>query len=116
LSGTLSVFHLRKDQDRRGGAHRKPNLLAWSKQLPPATQVVILDLGEIGQLNANAALELRARFSNQGRQPVIAGVSADQLHELNSNENGESLQQENICKDVELAIAQGLSLLNAKSS
>ncbi len=118
LPSALAVFHLRKDHDRKGRVHRMPNLLEWSERLPPAIRVIVLDLGEVTQLNANAVLELRAllaHFKEQGRQLIVAGMNA-QFREMQLSSEQELLPLENICLDLELAIARGLNLLASGGS
>jgi uncharacterized membrane protein YoaK (UPF0700 family)/anti-anti-sigma regulatory factor len=115
LPPRLAVFHLRKDHDRHGRVHRLPNLLQWSERLPAAVQVVILDLGEVTRLDANAAIELKtllARLEGQGRQLVIAGVN-EHFHLLHLAGADDLLNSDNVCSDLELAIARGLNLLDA---
>ncbi len=115
LPPALQVFRLQKDTDRHGRTHRMPNLLNWSERLASNTQVVVLDLGEVRQLDANAALELRAvlvQFASRGRQLVIAGVSQEQFRQLTSVGEGDLLSGGSLCPDLELAIARGLSFLH----
>lgn len=114
LPASLAVFHLRKDRDRHGHIHRMPNLLAWSDRIPPETRVVILDLGEVTRLDANAAEELRAlllRFSVQGRRLVISGMTGEQYEQLRRAGTGALLDPMSVCPDLELAVARGLNLL-----
>ncbi|HEX8524818.1 MAG TPA: DUF1275 family protein [Tepidisphaeraceae bacterium] len=118
LPESVAVFHLRKDHDREGRVHRMPNLLAWSDRLPRAARVVILDLGEVTQLDANAALELTAvvnRFEVQGRQLIIAGVNREQFHQINAS-GANTLQIENVCADLELAVAKGINLVEQQAN
>lgn len=113
LPSGLAVFHLQRDQDRRGRVHRMPNLLEWSARLPVAVRVIVLDLGEATQMNANAVMELRAlqeHFRQQGRRLIIAGERR-RLEEIQHSEAAETLPAESLCSDLELAIARGLNLL-----
>jgi hypothetical protein len=115
LPGALVVFHLRKDRGRQRGSHRMPNLLAWSDRLPETTRVAILDLGEVTEITANVAMELRAllsRFATQGRRLVIAGLNNEQFHQMRSAGAGDLLESADVCSDLELAVARGLNLLD----
>lgn len=110
----LLIFHVRRDKDHAGGVQRLPNLLAWSERLPVEAKVVILDLTDVTQLDANAAYELRAaldRFEQQGRRLVVAGVTRDQYEQLRKAGTGERLDPNSACPDLELAIARGMVLL-----
>lgn len=114
LPESLAVYHLRKDRERSGKLHRLPNLLAWAERLPARIQVVILDLDEATQIDANASLELRAvmqRFVATGRKLVISGVSGDRFREFKAAGAGDVLDASNVCSDLDLAIARGLALL-----
>jgi len=113
----LGVFHLNKDRARRGKVHRMPNLLAWIDRLEPTTRVVILDLDQVTQLDANAAMELRAalsRLARQGRKMVIAGLNGAQYEQLRRAGTGELLDPMSVCPDLELAVARGMNLLAEK--
>jgi uncharacterized membrane protein YoaK (UPF0700 family) len=113
LPEALAIFHLRKDHDRHGRVHRMPNLTAWADRLAAGTRVVILDLEEVKQLDFNAIMELRAllgRLRERGCGLIIAGTNT---YELGRREllGAGVLQAENMCPDLELAIARGMALL-----
>ncbi len=119
LPSSIAVYHLRKDKGRRGDNHRMPNLQAWFDRLPPGANVVILDLGAITQISANVAMELRtvlAQFAGQNRHLVIAGLNAGQFEQMRASGAGDLLESENVCADLELAIARGLNLLQVIGS
>lgn len=125
LPSGLAVFHLRKDRDRRGKVHRMPNLLAWSDRLPASIRVVILDLAEVTELDANAAMELHAvlaRLADRGRQLIVSGLTAerfDRIQSLGTDDSGklppEFLDLGNVCPDLDLAVARGINLLTPDS-
>lgn len=114
LPKALAIFHLRKSQGQTGRMHRMPDLLAWCERLPATTQVVILDLCEVTQIDPNAALELRSvlnRFHTQNRRLVVAGLSPEHYKQLRSVESSHHLEPADLCPDLDLAIARGLNLL-----
>lgn len=114
LPEALAVFHLRKDRARKGKTQRLPDLLRWCERLPLEKRVVILDLGEVTLLDANAALELRALMKQsaaRGRRLVISGMSGEQFRAMQQAGAGDVLDPSNVCPDMELAIARGLMLL-----
>ena len=116
LPPSLSIYHVRKDHDRQGRVHRLPNLLAWSDRLAATTKVVILDLAEVTELDANAAQELRAvleRFAAQERELILAGITRAQLARLNQSQTAELVSHQNVCADLELAMARGIGFLEA---
>lgn len=110
----MLIYHVRPDKGREKGTQRLPNLLSWSERLPDEAKVVILDLTDVTQLDANAAFELRAaldRLEAQGRRLVVAGVTRDQFEQLRKAGAGERLDPNSACPDLELAIARGMVLL-----
>jgi len=114
LPDAMAVFHLRKKKSQSDQVHRMPDLLAWADRLKASTQVVILDLGDVTQIDANSAMELRAvlnRFSAQGRRLVISGLTLQQFKQLREAGAGEKLEPADVCPDLELAIARGLNIL-----
>lgn len=119
----MQVFRLKRQRSRRAAlltshravhvTHRLPNLSAWADGLAPDVRVVVLDLSDITQLDADAAFELRtalARFAETGRSMVLAGVTPEQFAEL--KKAGSMIDPHAICPDVELAVARGLVILN----
>ncbi len=118
LPESIAVYHVRRDRDRKGKVHRLPDLLGWCERLPAKRRVVILDLGEVTELDANAALELRAlmkQSSARGRRVVIAGISGEQYRAMRQSGAGDALDPMNVCADLELAIARGLMLAESPS-
>lgn len=110
LSDAMAVFHLHL----RGHTLRMPDLQTWADKLPPTIQVVILDLSEALHLDANASLELGSiinYFAAQQRRLIIAGLNEDQISQLREAGLSRLLNPENVCPDLELAIARGMSLL-----
>jgi uncharacterized membrane protein YoaK (UPF0700 family) len=110
----MLIYHVRPDKGREKGTQRLPNLLSWSERLPDDAKVIILDLTDVTQLDANAAYDLRAaldRLEIQGRRLVVAGVTRDQFEQLRKAGAGERLDPNSACPDLELAIARGMALL-----
>lgn len=111
----IAVYHVRRGRSRRDKAHRMPDLHAWADRLPRTTRVVILDLSEASELDANAAGELRAvldHFAKQRRRLVLSGIDAEQFTRLRRMGLGNFLEPENVCPDLELAVARGMVLLD----
>ncbi|MFO0830687.1 MAG: DUF1275 family protein [Phycisphaerales bacterium] len=122
LDERLAVYHLVREEKHRGKhrspIHRMPNLTAWSDRLPSAARVIILDLAGVAHIDANSAMELRAVLATmraQGRRLLIAGLSPDHVRQLRDSGVGEVLEPRNVCPDLELAIAQGLLVLEGQA-
>jgi uncharacterized membrane protein YoaK (UPF0700 family) len=115
VPAALAVFHVRKEKDRSGEAHRMPNLLAWADRLPATVRVVVLDLGEKTTFDGNAVMELKAllnRFTALGRRLVIAGLSGESYLSIRRWGADEFLDPTNFCPDLELAIARAMVLVD----
>ena len=115
LPEEIALYHLRRDSRQSAATHRMPDLLAWSERLPPAARVVVLDLADVARLDANAALELRSlilRLSMQKRRLIISGINGEQYETLRRWGAGDTLDPSNVCPDLELAIARGISLMH----
>lgn len=115
IPAALAVYHLRKDKDRQGKVHRLPDLLRWCERLPAHKRVVVLDLGDVTELDDNAALELRALVQlsrARGRELVISGMNGAQYHAMVQAGAGDVLDPTIVCPDLELAIARGLMFLD----
>jgi hypothetical protein len=118
LDDRLAVFHLKRDKDRQGRVHRMPNLLVWAERLPAAAKVVILDLGDVRQLDANSALEICALLRltrRQGRELILSGLTSVQFEQLREAGAGDGLDYEHVCPDLELAVARGMNMLEEMS-
>lgn len=114
LPAGIAVYHLLKDKDHAGHVHRLPNLLRWCERLPMTTRVLVLDLGDLAVLDADAAWEFRALIKQargRGRHLLFSGMTGAQYNSLRAGGAGDVLDPNNVCPDLELAIARGLMLL-----
>jgi anti-anti-sigma regulatory factor len=110
----LAVYHLRRHTDRPKELHRLPDLLRWCERLPASERVVVLDLSEATTLDDNAALELRALIHQaraRGRKLIFAGMTGRQYRAIIEAGAGDTLDPQNVCPDLELAIARGINAL-----
>jgi len=113
LPPSMALYHLRKNVDRPDAAHRLPNLVAWSERLPETTRVVVLDLGSNTGLIDEAATQLRSlllRMRLQGRRMILAGLDVEQCRRL-QRAWGEDLKAEDVCPNLDLALAHGIVIL-----
>jgi uncharacterized membrane protein YoaK (UPF0700 family) len=113
LPEAIAVFHLRKGKGKADLAHRLPDLERWCERLPLSKRVVILDLGA-AELDADAASELRqliVQSKARDRVIILSGISGAQYNQLRREGAGDALDPSNVCPDIELAIARGLSIL-----
>ncbi len=119
LPREIALFHLRGGGAagaRKPGVHRLPNLVAWSEGLAREVRVVVLDLTDVTQLNADSAVELRAlmeRLRSERRGLVLAGLTHSQYTQLRDAGAGELLGPGRVHADLELALAAAVNLLPA---
>ncbi len=120
LPAGLAVYQARPDRHHRagkGGAgqQRLPDLVAWADRLPEGTRVAVLDLAAIERIDANSALVMRAaraRLAEREVELLLAGITVGQFDEICRAAPGEWLEAEDVCPDLELAIAKGMNLLD----
>jgi uncharacterized membrane protein YoaK (UPF0700 family)/anti-anti-sigma regulatory factor len=96
-------------------AHSAPHFQKWVERLPGHWRVVILALSPLTRLDSNAAEDLRgavANLSRDGRRLVLCGVSPVQYRLLRGHGVTSLIEPQNICSDLEFAIARGISLIN----
>ena len=86
----------------------------WVDRLPERWRVVILALTPLVRLSGNAAMELEAavdRLAAGGRKLILCGVVAKQYKELERSGLLEKIGAENVCPDLEFAVALGVEAL-----
>lgn len=111
LPPTLGIYRLAAHQ--HSGGLRAPNFQAWAEHLPERWKVVILAVTPLMQLDENALLNLEAamrHLDDDGRQLILCGVSTKQYKVLDRHRITDRIGAENICVDLEFAIARGIDL------
>jgi SulP family sulfate permease len=97
-------------------AARPPDFAAWVDRLPDRWRVVILALTPLVKLEDNALIDLdRAadRLHRAGRRLIICGITTIQYKSLDGAGIVDKLGAENVCPDLEFAVAQGVAILGA---
>jgi uncharacterized membrane protein YoaK (UPF0700 family) len=95
-------------------AHQAPNFQYWVNRLPRRWRVVILALSPLTRLDSNAAIDLKGaiqKLHSQSRRLILCGINAGQYKVLDRYQVIDVIEPENICPDMEFAIARGISLL-----
>ena len=107
--GLYRLTHHRSDR-----AHQPPDFHLWMEHLPEHWRVVILAISPLTFFNENSALGLRdvtERMHARGRELIISGITRTQYKVLVTNGLLDALEPENLCPDLEFAIARGIDLL-----
>jgi uncharacterized membrane protein YoaK (UPF0700 family) len=95
-------------------AARPPDFSAWADRLPPRWRVIILALTPLVKLTDNALLDLGAvhdRLRAHDRHLIVCGITPTQYRQLDAAGLVDRLGPENVCPDLEFAVAQGIALL-----
>ena len=90
----------------------------WAERIPQRWRVVILGLSPLIRFDSNSMLVLRSaieRLHGEGRRLILSGVTPRQFRLLIDGEIDKTLGAENICPDLEFAVARGIDLLQQTS-
>ncbi|HSU65452.1 MAG TPA: DUF1275 family protein [Tepidisphaeraceae bacterium] len=100
---------------KRGGKwHKPPDFEQWVDIMPHHWRVIVLSLSPLTRLDANSLLSLAAatrKLHDQHRRLVLAGVTPPQYRAIEHSEAGRLIESENLCPDLEFAIARGIELV-----
>jgi uncharacterized membrane protein YoaK (UPF0700 family) len=101
-----------------GALHRTryiaPYFANWVERLPRHWRVIILAIGPQTRFDANAFLDLEAAvrtLRNAHRRLIICGMSPPQYRALHKLGVTRVLDIEDICPDLEFAVARGIELV-----
>jgi len=99
-----------------GGWHKPPDFEQWVDIMPRHWQVVILSLSPLMRFNSNSLLNLGAaarKLRSRDRHLVLAGVTPVQYQAICATTTAEVIHEQNICPDLEFAIARGIDLVRS---
>ena len=105
----------RMTHDRRR-TFRAPNFSFWIDNLPGEKRVIILVIAPVMPFDANSIADLHravTKLEMNDRRLIIAGVTPAQYKRLAHEHLVERIGAENICPDLEFAIARGSDLVRA---
>jgi hypothetical protein len=116
LPPELGVYRL--THDRRMNV-RAPNFGPWIDRLPRKKQVIILVMSPVMRFSSNSILDLKAaveKLEESGRRLIIAGVNPVQYKVLAHEHVLDHVGAENVCPDIEFAIALGSELVRERQT
>jgi uncharacterized membrane protein YoaK (UPF0700 family)/anti-anti-sigma regulatory factor len=102
---------------KHGKQHKAPDFEHWVEIMPRHWRVIVLALSPLTRLNGNSLMNLAAaarKLRGDGRQLVLAGVTPPHYRAIEHSEAGRLLEPENLCPDLEFAIARGIELVRAR--
>jgi uncharacterized membrane protein YoaK (UPF0700 family) len=111
LPPELALYRLA--HDRRMNV-RAPNFGLWIERLPKRKQVIILVMSPVMKFSSNSILDLKAaveHLEESGRRLIIAGVNPAQYKVLAHEHVLDRVGPENVCPDIEFAIALGTEMV-----
>jgi MFS superfamily sulfate permease-like transporter len=112
LPAGLGIYRIGPHLQHR--AARPPDFSMWVDRLPERWRVVILALTPLVKITENALLDLHQaseRLQGSGRQLIICGITRAQYKLLDGAGIVDKVGAENVCPDLEFAVAQGIAVL-----
>jgi uncharacterized membrane protein YoaK (UPF0700 family) len=113
------VVLYRASYARGGAAHRAPDFQLWLDRVPERCRIVILAMSPLTRFNANAVLDLQAaieRLHCERKKLILAGVTPHQFKILDDLGATRTMDVNNICPDLEFAIARAIGILEEMRS
>jgi uncharacterized membrane protein YoaK (UPF0700 family)/anti-anti-sigma regulatory factor len=101
----------------KGQWHKAPDFEQWIEIMPRQWQVIILALSPLTRFDVNAMMNLAAatrKLHEQERRLVLAGVTPVQYRSIAESEAARVIDRDNLCPDLEFAIARGIDLVRAR--
>lgn len=114
LPASLGIYRL--SGSGRHTMERAPNFQAWAAIMPQRWRVIILALAPVLKMDDNAMMDLEQAVGNlgaQGRRLILCGITTPQYKALDHFGLIDKLGSENVCPDLEFAIARGIELTGA---
>jgi anti-anti-sigma regulatory factor len=93
--------------------HKAPDFAQWAEKIPAKWRVMILALSPLTHFNNNAILGLEVamkKLNDQGRRLILAGITPAQYRTLTDCGIARFMALENLCPDLEFAVARGIDL------
>ncbi|CAN5632642.1 hypothetical protein BH09PLA1_BH09PLA1_06370 [soil metagenome] len=109
LPAGVGIYRL--SHHRRNAVHRSPDFQAWADRLPRSWRVVILAISPLTHLDSDAVANLRAAIlslRDHGCGLILGGVTPAQFRTLRDANFFDTVQRENVCTDMEFAIARAI--------
>jgi uncharacterized membrane protein YoaK (UPF0700 family)/anti-anti-sigma regulatory factor len=112
LPPELSLYRLFCRDGR--SEHRAPNFQLWADRLPAQCRVLILAVSPLTRFDSNAVLDLEAavhKLHARDMKVILSGITPTQYRSLDAQGVKNIMNLENLCPDLELAIARGINLV-----
>jgi uncharacterized membrane protein YoaK (UPF0700 family)/anti-anti-sigma regulatory factor len=100
-------------------AHRAPNFQLWLDRVPEDCRVVVLAISPLTRFDTNAILDLEAavrKLHDEDRKLIISGITPSQFKALDGMGVARMMDINNLCPDLEFAIARAIALAPARQA
>lgn len=101
---------------RRHAWHRAPDFQVWAERIPYNWRVIILAVSPMTRFDRNALMDLEQtvrKLRGDGRKLILSGVTQSQYLKMYSAGIGKLIESEDLCSDLEFAIARGIDVIQA---
>ncbi len=99
--------------------HRPPDFAHWVERVPPHWRVIVLALSPLTRFDRNAIIDLEnaiARLRRDGRKLILSGINPAQYRDMVQADIESVMDLEDLCPDLEFAIARGIDLASRAPS
>jgi len=99
---------------RGRGGHRAPDYELWLDRVPDRYRVVVLAVSPFTRFDSNAVMDLEAaigRLHAHHKKLILSGITTPQFKTLHALGVGRMMDMNNLCPDLEFAIARSMVVL-----
>jgi len=96
------------------GAHRAPDYQLWLDRVPDRYRIIVLAVSPLTRFNANEVMDLEAavaRLHQGNKKLILSGITSHQFKALDALGVARMMDINNLCPDLEFAIARAMVLL-----
>jgi anti-anti-sigma regulatory factor len=95
-------------------AHRAPNYQLWLDRVPDRYRIIVLAVNSLTQFDANAVMDLESAVEHlhrDNKKLILAGITTRQFKALDALGVARMMDVNNLCPDLEFAIARAMVVL-----
>ncbi len=114
LPPELGIYRL--SHHRRDKAHEAPDFTHWAERVPRHWRVIVLALSPLTRLTANSFIDLASvveKLHQQHRELILSSLTPSQYRAMSQSDLLSVLDSDNICPDMEFAIARAIGLIES---
>ena len=99
---------------RGHSAHRAPNYQLWLDRVPDRYRIIVLAVNPLTHFDANAIMDLESAIDHlhrDNKKLILAGITTRQFKALDALGVARTMDVNNLCPDLEFAIARAMVVL-----